>query len=271
MSGAPAALAALLAPGALTAVFQPVFDIAGEVPRLHYLEGLIRGPAGTNMESASTLFEYVRRKRQEALVDRACVAAVLEAAASLRGEPTLSLNVHAVTLARDLGFVERLATTAHAHGIHPSRLVLEIVEHAPTWADPGLERALRHLRELHVAVALDDVGYGNSNYTMMLDVRPDYFKLDRRLVHGCHRDPYRRAVIESVLHLAGKVKARVIAEGVEHEADLGALHQMGVAFAQGWLFSPALTPWGVSTHGYLPAAGRALRYVAGDLAALRGE
>jgi EAL domain-containing protein (putative c-di-GMP-specific phosphodiesterase class I) len=263
VSGSPAVLDAVLAPGALTALFQPVFDIGGDTPKVHYLEGLVRGPAGTNMESASTLFEYVRRKRAEAIVDRACMAAVLAAAASLRGEPCLALNVHAVTLARDPGFPERLAATAHAAGIRPSRLMVEIVEHAPSSPEAGLGAALQRLRDLRVAIALDDVGFGHSNYALMLDVRPDYFKLDRRLVHGCHADAYRRAVIESVVDLARKVKARVIAEGVEVAAEEDALREMGISLAQGWFFSPALTAFAVAAGGYFGAAAAVPRSAAG--------
>ena len=270
MSGPPA-LDQVLAPGGLTAVFQPVFEIGGDVPRLHYLEGLIRGPAGTNLEDASTLFEYVRRKREEAAVDRACVAAILKAAAPLPGEPDLSLNVHAITLARDPDFPAALSFTADACGIRPSRLIVEIVEHAPPWATSRMEAVLQLLRRLHVRIALDDVGLGNSNYKMMLDVHPHYFKLDRHLVHGCHADPYRRAVIESVVQLASKVKARVIAEGVEVLAEVDALGDMGVDLAQGWFFSPALTAWAVMARGYFSTAAPAPGLQAGGLTRLRGE
>jgi EAL domain-containing protein (putative c-di-GMP-specific phosphodiesterase class I) len=105
-----------------------------------------------------------------------------------------------------------------------------------------------------VGIALDDVGFGHSNYALMLDVRPDYFKLDRRLVHGCHADPYRRAVIESVEALAAKVKARVIAEGVEVAPEVDALREMGISLAQGFLLSPALTAFALAARGPLGAA-----------------
>lgn len=271
MSGSPAALVGVLAPGGLTALFQPVFELGAEAPRAHYFEGLVRGPTGTNMESASTLFEYVRRKRQEAAVDGACATAILKAAAALPGAPGVSLNVHAVTLARDVDFPTRLAATAEENGIDPSRLVVEIVEHAPAWADPGLEPGLRLLRQRNVRLALDDVGFGNSNFEMMLDVRPDYFKLDRRLVHGCHADHYRRAVIESVVSLAGKVKARVIAEGVEVEEELEALRAMGLDLVQGWLFSPPRSACSLAARGSFSDGRSRPRRAEGALAPPRGE
>ena len=62
-------------------------------------------------------------------------------------------------------------------------------------------------------IALDDVGLGHSNFQMMVDAKPDYFKLDRYFVHGCHRDKYRRAVVASVAKLAEELDSSVVAEG----------------------------------------------------------
>ena len=91
----------LVVPGALSPVFQPIFDIREGGSSLHALEALMRGPKGTNFEHAGVLFEYVRRRHEEALIDRACFTAALEAAASLPLSPRISINVHASTLAKD--------------------------------------------------------------------------------------------------------------------------------------------------------------------------
>ena len=137
------------------------------------------------------LFEYVRRKRAEAAVDRACVATALADAAHLPAEPRLSLNVHASTLGRDTGFPSFLLDRASDARIDPHRLIVEIVEHSAAPRRAQLPRALTELRDAGVAIALDDVGLGQSNYKMILDVRPDIYKLDRYLVSGAWSDPYR--------------------------------------------------------------------------------
>ena len=77
---------------------------ASGAPQLYALECLIRGPRETNVERPVVLFDYVRRKRAEAAVDRACIETALAAAGHLPFCPRLSLNVHASTLGRDLGF-----------------------------------------------------------------------------------------------------------------------------------------------------------------------
>jgi EAL domain-containing protein (putative c-di-GMP-specific phosphodiesterase class I) len=230
----------VLTPGSLSVLFQPILELAGEGPRLHSVECLVRGPQGSTLEPADILFDYVRRKREEPQVDRCCVSAVFAAARELPAELPFSLNVHAATLARDPGFVGFLIETAGREGIGLARLVVEIVEHAPQWAGERLGEALGALRAGGVRLALDDVGLGQSNYRMMVETRPHFFKLDRYLVNGCAEDHYRQAILESVVHLAGKLGAEPVAEGLERAADLEAVRGLGIRLVQGFLFLPAV-------------------------------
>jgi len=236
-----AVLDAILAPGALQVAFQPIVEVQGRDRRIHGIECLIRGPRGSNLEPAPVLFEYVRRKREEIALDRVCVEAVLEAVRGLPRELPLSLNVHAATLERDPEFVVFLTDAVEARSIELSRLTVEVVEHAPLWSGPSFREALSALRDIGVAIALDDIGLGQSNYRMMIDCKPDYFKVDGYLVRGCRSDYYRMAVLESVASLARRFGARVVAEGVEEEEDLFALGMVGVDLFQGHVLCPPLT------------------------------
>jgi EAL domain-containing protein (putative c-di-GMP-specific phosphodiesterase class I) len=233
------ALNAILEPGGITPMYQPVMIVDGSA-RLGGFECLSRGPAGTNFASAKVLFEYVRLKREETLVDRACIAAALAHAPkdeSLR----LAVNVHASTLGRDHEFPEFLCSTAAANGIACERLTVEIVEHAPPWDSIGFAAALDRLRDASLRIALDDVGLGQSNFKMILDVRPDYLKLDRYFVDLCEKDRNRQAVIGAVANLAAHFGAEVIAEGVETQATADALRRLGIRYMQGYFFAKPLT------------------------------
>jgi EAL domain-containing protein (putative c-di-GMP-specific phosphodiesterase class I) len=183
------------------------------------------------------LFEYTRRKRAEAAVDRACVATALAEAAELPGAPRLNLNVHASTLGRDVEFPSFLLAKASAAGIAPGRLVLEIVEHSPPLDVPGFRRSLAELREAGLTIALDDVGLGQSNYKMILDVRPDVYKLDRYLVCGAWNDPYRQVILDSLARMVRRLEARAVAEGVEDSHELVAVQAAGIDLVQGFLFA----------------------------------
>jgi EAL domain-containing protein (putative c-di-GMP-specific phosphodiesterase class I) len=239
----PYLLGGLLEPGRLSVVCQPVFEVGPAGHRLHAIECLTRGPAGTNMEDAEILFEYVRRKREESLFDRACVAAALRELKGLPGAFAISLNVHASTLGRDHGFTTFVREMADQYEISLLRLTVEVVEHTPYWDGPSFLRALETLRLYGVSIALDDIGVGHSNYRMMLDCRPDYFKIDRYLITGCDRDPGRQAVLRSVIQLAASFGSRLVAEGVERREELACLLGLGVDLVQGFLLArPMTTP-----------------------------
>jgi EAL domain-containing protein (putative c-di-GMP-specific phosphodiesterase class I) len=97
-----------------------------------------------------------------------------------------------------------------------------------------------------VRIALDDIGLGQSNYRMILETRPHYFKLDRFLVEGCSRDSDRRAVLESIVRLAAAFDSRVVAEGPGSLEDIETVRQIGVDLIQGFLLSRPLEALGAS-------------------------
>jgi EAL domain-containing protein (putative c-di-GMP-specific phosphodiesterase class I) len=224
----------LLEPGALRAEFQPVYHVAGRVAPVHYMEGLLRGPRGTNVERPEVLFSYARRKRAEAEVDRASLRTVLHEARAL-GESAVGVNIHAATIAVDFDFLDFLAGVLRETGIPAQRLVLEIVEHGHVWDRRALHANLEGLRRAGVRLALDDFGIGEANYLAVLECRPDYLKVDRYFVHGCHGDARRQAVLDSLAALAECVGSRVVAEGVEDPADLERVRGAGIELAQGFL------------------------------------
>lgn len=226
----------ILQPNGLRTVYQPIFDARNGPLRLFALEALTRGPQHTSIERSDVLFEYVRRKRREAEVDLIAMAAALREASRLPAMPSLSLNVHAVTLERERRLPIWLAEQAAEHAVPLDRIIIEIVEHAPSWSGPQFLENLDRLRRLGVRIALDDVGLGQSNFRMIVDCRPDLLKIDRHFVDGSHADPLRRAVLESISELACRIGARSVAEGIEDERDVATVTATGISLFQGYLF-----------------------------------
>jgi EAL domain-containing protein (putative c-di-GMP-specific phosphodiesterase class I) len=163
---------------------------------------------------------------------------VLAAARELPADLGVHVNVHAATLCRDPELLNFLGDTATLHGISLPRITLGIIQHAPPWEGRAFQNALDGLRHIGVGVALDDVGLGESNYRMVVECRADYLKLDRHVVSGCHKDRARRAVLDSMVFLARRLGARLIAQGVESEGDLETVRAAGIRLAQGNLLAP---------------------------------
>jgi EAL domain-containing protein (putative c-di-GMP-specific phosphodiesterase class I) len=231
----------ILDPRNLSVRFQPIFRIADAENRIHSVEALIRGPRGTHFESALVLFDYVRRKRAERLVDHSCLAAICAEAVHLPPDFQINVNVHAATLGQHAGFVESFRRLVKKHGLALERFTVEIVEYAPTCDVPELSRTIAGLRDAGIRIALDDVGLGQSNYRMMLDCHPEYFKLDAYFVRGLKDDSKRRAVVESVVAFGRALQSSVVAEGAESVEDIAMLAEMGVEFVQCNVLCAAVT------------------------------
>jgi len=241
----------ILEPGSLAPVFQPIFDVHGEDRRLHSLECLMRGPKGTSVERADVMFAYVRLKRAEIAVDRACMKAATEFASGLPGRPRISVNVHASTLGRDTDFIRYLKDLAESCGLAPQRLTVELIEHAPFWDVSAIWRAIDELRRYGMRLAVDDVGAGQSNYNMILDCCPDALKVDAYVVRGCHADKHRIAVLESITTLAQRFGAQIVAEGIEEPADLDVLLGLGINLIQGYMLAKPMTVQSLINSGLL--------------------
>ncbi|HEX9894274.1 MAG TPA: EAL domain-containing protein [Gemmatimonadales bacterium] len=230
-------LDSVLAPGGLRTLFHPIYEVSGaEGTKLWAVEALIRGPRNTNLESAVTLFEFVRRKRAEPVVDRACIRTALGEARHIPNAPSIGLNVHASTLGRDPDFLSFLLQTALENEIAQERLIVEIVEQVPYYHERTFRRNLDQLRNRGIRVALDDVGVGHSNLRMILETRPQVLKIDGTIVRGCHADYYRWALLEWTQTLAARLGAWPLAEGIEDQADLAAVTACGIRLVQGFVF-----------------------------------
>jgi EAL domain-containing protein (putative c-di-GMP-specific phosphodiesterase class I)/CheY-like chemotaxis protein len=231
----------LLTDGVIEAYLQPIFRLHPEGPSIEGVECLARGPANSPFRRPDAMFAYARHKRAEHILDRHAIEVALSATAHIPCRLQVSLNVHASTLGRCPDFSDWLCATASAKGISPQRLVVEIVEHAPGWNKKEFLQTLANLRRGGVKIAMDDIGLGHSNYQMMVDAKPDYFKVDRYFVNGCARDKHRQAVVASIATLAVKFGGSVIAEGVEDIADLDILRELGIELVQSFLFCPPIT------------------------------
>lgn len=247
-------LETILDPTTLSVVFQPIFEIGKGVKRIDSLEALIRGPRRTHFHRADVLFDYVRRKKAETAVDQSCFTAVCDAASSLPEDIRINVNVHAATLGQNCGFVDFFRRCAKRHSLKLDRFTIEIVEHAPTCDASQLTATIAQLRDLGVRIALDDVGLGQSNYRMMLDCDPEYFKLDGYFVRDLNHDPKRRAVVSSLVALAKTLESAVVAEAVASQEDLMLISELGVDLVQANILCAAMPLEELQKLGHIEAS-----------------
>lgn len=133
---------------------------------------------------------------------------------------------------------EHLAKT----GLSGKNLVIEITEGVLLDHTPAVISELLAFRDAGIQVAIDDFGTGYSalSYLKKLDI--DYVKIDQSFILNLEADDNDKALAEAIVVMAHKLGLKVIAEGVETQQQLDLLASMGCDYAQGFLYSRALTP-----------------------------
>jgi EAL domain-containing protein (putative c-di-GMP-specific phosphodiesterase class I)/DNA-binding response OmpR family regulator len=114
-------------------------------------------------------------------------------------------------------------------------IVLELTEHVPIDDYEELIAALRTLGD-GVEVAVDDAGAGYASLRHILELQPSFAKLDMSLVRGIDTNDLRQALAAGLNYYALRTGCRLIAEGVETEAEAAALSRLGIEFGQGYLY-----------------------------------
>ena len=113
-------------------------------------------------------------------------------------------------------------------------LVLEITEHVAI-EDYVRFRASVEALGSSVSFAVDDAGAGYASFRHILELHPDFVKLDIGLVHDIDHDDVRQALVAGIVYFAEHTGCRLVAEGVETEGERAVLQRLGVQFGQGFL------------------------------------
>jgi diguanylate cyclase (GGDEF)-like protein len=233
------ALGPALAHHEVTVVFQPIVDLS--TGRLHTLEALARWAPGGRPVSPEL---FVRVAESCNLID-SLFRFVLEQACTqlarwteLQGGSDLRVAVNITP--GQLASPELAPVTAAElarHGLTGEQLCLEITETGRR-ADITTSRGVcDELRGLGVRLSVDDFGAGHSTLTRLRDLPIDEVKIDRSFIGNLDLDEARRRFVWGVVAFAERIGFTVVAEGVERQAELEALTQLGCHRAQGFLFS----------------------------------
>src|SRR5207237_606118 len=111
---------------------------------------------------------------------------------------------------------------------------VEITEHVAIEDYRSFRSAVERLGR-GVRIAVDDAGAGFASFRHILELRPDFVKLDIGLVHEIDRDPVRQALVAGIVYFARSSGCQLIAEGIETEGERALLRTLGVPLGQGYL------------------------------------
>ena len=228
--------------GELFLHFQPKLDLVTR--RIVGLEALMRWH-GADGELVSPA-RFVPVLEQTGLILEAGRQAIAAANAAYRGwqakglaPPRIAVNISALQLRRRSFVADVLAAMRDA-GADAGGVDLEITESLLMTEVAESIRKLRELREAGMHIALDDFGTGYSSLAYLSRLPLDAVKIDRGFVHGMTGNAGDRSIVSAIASLAHSLQLKVVAEGVETQAQAQLLGLLRCDQAQGYLFSPPL-------------------------------
>jgi len=219
----------------LRPAFQPILDFRTR----SYLgfEGLIRGPEGTDLYSPLMLFELARVSGQTETLERLCREVTFREFAALKLPGKLFVNVSAGCLADPFFLNGDTAKLLQDIGLRAQQIVIEITENQHVNDFSLLRDQLSTYRKIGYQIAVDDLGEGFSNLRMWSEVRPEFVKIDRHFINGIADDALKFQLVKAMQDLSEASHARIIAEGIETEAEFTTVRDLGIEFGQGFLIS----------------------------------
>jgi diguanylate cyclase (GGDEF)-like protein len=221
--------------------YQPVFDVrSGE---LVGAEALLRWPHPTRgMLSPDSFLDVAEQTGLiqplgNWVVSEAC--RVAKRWSDLMGRPMqIAVNVAAQQLS-DCDFVAVVNRALSLSGLEASSLIVELTE--SMMQSESARGTLLNLRACGVGIAIDDFGTGFSSLAYLRRFPVDILKIDRSFLAGVPEDERDAAIVRTIVSMARNLSLRVVAEGVENEAQYTFLKGLGCDEAQGFLLAHPMT------------------------------
>jgi EAL domain-containing protein (putative c-di-GMP-specific phosphodiesterase class I)/DNA-binding response OmpR family regulator len=226
----------------ITCVYQPIVAL-GDYSVLGY-ELLARGPTHSELHRPDTLFEVARAEARVHELDRVCRLAATRGAATLPEEYLRFINTEPVNLffhARSNALVQEFvdATPAHLRRL----TVMEITENSVIEDFSRMREVIRRLRSEGFRIAVDDAGAGYAGLQTLVEIEPDFIKLDMSLTRNLETSIVKQMLVATLRDFCREAGITLIAEGIETQTQYDALVELGVGFGQGFFFAYPAAPY----------------------------
>ncbi|SIS45130.1 GGDEF domain-containing protein [Neptunomonas antarctica] len=219
--------------GAITAYFQPIFDLMTGDAIGH--EALSRGPEGSALFSPDQLFQTAVASGRLHELELLCRGKSLQRFSELALPGKLFLNISASLLSSVDHQKGMTLALLEAMDIPRDRIIIELSEQHP-YDHFGLSRAsVEYYRRMGFEIAIDDLGVGYSGLRLWSELQPEYVKIDKHFISGVDKDAVKREFVRSIIAIANTLQCKIIAEGIETQSELDMLMALGVTLGQGYL------------------------------------
>jgi EAL domain-containing protein (putative c-di-GMP-specific phosphodiesterase class I)/DNA-binding response OmpR family regulator len=232
----------VLADEQISCVYQPVVALT-DFAVLGY-ELLARGPEQSELHRPDALFEIARDQNRVPELDRMCRLMAARGSGTLPDGCLRFVNAEPVNLffhaESDLFIDEFIAATPeHLR----DKTVVEITEDSVIEDFDRVRAVIDRLRKHGFRIAVDDAGAGYSGLQAMVEIEPDFIKLDISLIRNLDGSLVKQRLIRTLRDFCREAGIVLIAEGIETQRQLTCLRRLEVPYGQGFLFAYPESPY----------------------------
>ncbi|ABV89035.1 bifunctional diguanylate cyclase/phosphodiesterase [Shewanella pealeana] len=217
----------------IKAVFQPICNISTH--QVHGFEALSRGPEHSPLFSPVPLFKTAAYEGRLSELETLCRRISIQQFKNIQLPGKLFLNISPKALLEPNHAKGLTLSLVQELGLHPSQVVIELSEQYPADDIDLLKSCLNHYRSQGFLTAIDDLGAGYSGLRLWSELAPDYVKIDRHFIESIDSSSVKQEFVRSIINLCQNLSCKVIAEGIETQAELAVLKQLGIVYCQGFL------------------------------------
>ncbi|TWA92557.1 EAL domain-containing protein [Bradyrhizobium stylosanthis] len=213
--------------------FQPIVDLSAGM--VWGYEALVRGENG---EPAHTVLAQVTDETRYSFDQAARVTAIEAAGPLFAGrDMRLSINFMPNAVYEPKACIQKSLAAAKRVDFPHRNLMFEFTENE-RMADPAhVAKIVEAYRNFGFWTALDDFGAGYAGLGLLARLQPDLIKIDMELIRDIHASYAKQTIVAGIVNIARQLEVRVLAEGIENEAEVGVLRAAGINLFQGYYFA----------------------------------
>ncbi len=217
----------------VTSLFQPIVQIKSQ--QVFGYESLSRGPSDSPLHAAPILFDTAERCELTEKLEALCLKVAAKNWQLHALDCYLFVNMSPSMLISTRFRRARLMSLIKKYQLNPQKIVIEISERFPAFQLLELNNAIAWLKKQGFLIAIDDLGTGYSGLKLWSDLQPDLVKIDRHFIRDIQDDLIKLEFVRSLVSLSKRLGCQLIAEGVENQAELNVVMELGIDLIQGFI------------------------------------
>ena len=212
--------------------FQPIVDVATR--KVHKYEALARVVVGDEVIPPQRFLHAASRLGLLTSVTKTMINKCFEQFSGTDIKFAINITERDIM---DGYLAEFIRMKVERYGVDPANVTFEVLENL-TLSEEGemVAKTIALVKDYGCNIAIDDFGSENSNFGRILSLQSDYLKIDGLFIQNCDREPEKQKIVGAIVQLARRLGIKTVAEYVATEAIFETIRDLGVDYAQGYLF-----------------------------------